>query len=192
MKRTFTLLATTLTLTGCAVEPSPIPQVVYVGAAIETPAQVKRTQAVVDAIARRLNEQDYLTLDVLAQNDVLPQYSSNVSRIQIRDTLTALLLTSSDEQALVKAVSRIATMCEENKGRPIRAFLITEGSTNPAVLHSIQSIATRMKTCTNLQLFLVGLSSKASIPTSAAFAPLHSQIRSARGDQEWELFVKSL
>lgn len=192
MKHVLTLLAVALTVSSCAGQAEPPPQVVYVGAAIETPDQLELTQAVVDEIARRLNDRDILTLDVIALEEVLPQYSSNVSRIQVRDTLAALTLTASDEQALIKAVTRIAATCKENKDLPVRAFLISEGSTNQDVLNSIKNIANQMQECTNLNLFLVGLSSKASIPTSAAFTPIRDRIRSARGNQEWEPFAKSL
>jgi hypothetical protein len=168
---------------------------VYIGMAINNEDELKFDQNFIDAIAKKIGDSK-IVFDTLEGNDIRNQFSPNMSsRRSLLELSTKLKVTSSSDKAIVLAFNRMLEIGEKNGQRPLYAYILTSGTSDPATLAEIHaiSVAFAKKKVPNVHFHIVGLSPTHRLEMSKAIAPLDDCMKfSSASDGEWVQLLQPL
>ncbi len=167
---------------------------VYIATAIKNEDDLSFVLNFSYAIAKKIGESTVI-VDTLNGQNIENLFSGDASRRSVQDISTKLKVTPSDDKAIVQAFNRMLEIGEKNGQRPLYAYILTSGTSNPATLAEIHaiSVAFAKKKVSNVHFYIVGLSPANRLDLSKATAPLDDFIQfSSASDGEWVQLLQPL
>jgi hypothetical protein len=152
-----------------------ISQEVYVAYQVNTPQAVKLASYFNYDLSRNLKPEHRLNVDLMHDEKVENLYSNSAEQGEVQHLNQDLHLTASGDEALIQAVQRVKSLVKQNGGkRPLDAFIVSEGTSNPATIRTIQQITQTIEPQARTRLYLIGLTPENKLATSAAFRPVQA------------------
>jgi hypothetical protein len=150
---------------------------VYVAYQVNTPKAVKLASYFNYDLSRSLKPEHHLNVDLMRDAQVENLYSNSAEQGEVQSLNQKLHLTASRDKALIQSVQRVKSLVKRNGGKqPLDIFIVSEGSSNPATLKTIQYITQTIEPHTKTRLYLIGLTPENKLATSAAFRPVQASV----------------
>jgi hypothetical protein len=148
---------------------------VYVAYQVNTPEAVKLASYFNYDLSRSLKPEHHLNVDLMRDVRVENLYSNSAEQGEVQYLNQKLHLTASRDEALIQSIQRVKSLMKHNAGKqPLDIFIVSEGSSNPATLRTIQHITQTIKPHEKTRLYLIGLTPENKLATSAAFRPVQA------------------
>ena len=167
---------------------------VYIAIAINNEDELRFVQNFIYAIAKKVSDSTII-VDTLNGQNIENLFSGEASRRSVQDISTTLKVTPSNANAIVQAFNRMLEIGDKNRQRPLYAYILTSGTSDPATLAEIHSISVAFakKKVPNVHFHIVGLPPAHRLEMSKAIAPLDDCMKfSSASDGEWVQLLQPL
>jgi hypothetical protein len=193
MTKLLSLVLLLATIAGCSSQASSLPKDVLVVAEVKDQKILDLTQMIVELATKEVLLDSKFHFATLNPDGLHVLHSSTVDEKVIQGISKELKPTGiASKTSLIDALNWIGTACRDRSTQPLRAILVTSGTSDEAVLKSMSAVATSsLMPCTNLKLAVVGLTPKNSIATTATLHSIRNRIFSARSEGESRNVIQS-
>ncbi|MBD1848360.1 hypothetical protein H6F89_34430 [Cyanobacteria bacterium FACHB-63] len=193
MRRLLLILLTILSGCSSSTEATLAPQDVLIVAEIKDQDGLEFAQTIVDSATKQVSLESKFHFATLNPDGLHVVHSSTLDEAVIRGLNQSLKATGiASKTSLIDALTWIGTTCRDRRDQPLRAILVTSGTSDEAVLKSMSDVATSsLMPCSNLKLAVVGLSPKNSIPTTATLHSIRNRVVSGRSEGESRNVIQS-
>jgi hypothetical protein len=174
-------------------EPEP-PTAIYIGVQANSPTHTSLAQDLLYQVARKTHANQWIVIDLMRSEKGDNLFSSPPTRRAIQEVMTHFEAeTESSDRAIIQSFNHLVELAIEKQGRSFHGYLVTSGTSNPATLNELRSLATKLadQKLPNVHVYVVGLSANNRIKMSEAMKPLARCIQFAgESDTEWVQLVK--
>ena len=179
---------------GISCTPELTKKTAYLAIAINNEDELKFVQNFSYVIAKKVGDSKII-VDTLNGQNIENLFSGDASRQSVQDISTNFKVSPSSDKAIVQAFNRMLEIGDKNGQRPLYAYILTSGTSDPATLAEIHaiSVAFAKKKVPNVYFHIVGLSPPHRLEMSKAIAPLDDCIKfSSASDGEWVQLLQPL
>jgi hypothetical protein len=164
---------------------------IYYKAMTNTKAEQKTASQVLMSLARGNSRK--ITIDQANGDQLDTHYSSDHNRPAIQDLAKQLSIVPAGDQAIVLGFQRLHTFGGKNNryaNNYLQAYIVTTGTSDPAILQKLTSAANELKDFACLQVNVIGLDKTHRLKMAEALKPLADRLRfSSSNYQEWKHLV---
>jgi hypothetical protein len=170
-----------------------------------SPEMAQMTEDVLDRVARQVRNHHRVEISLLVgAGDIHVPFSGQANRRTIRTLFeeldgdrsqSGISPTPSSDQALTPGVKRLLERVKYSaEPQELHFYLVTQGTSNPAVISQIRAITTELAEhdLSQTQVYLIGLNPEHRVAFADAFNPIRQVVKSATAnDGEWLPLVRS-
>jgi hypothetical protein len=193
MPKLLLLLLTLAMLARCSTQASTVPPDILIVAEIKDKDDLEFTQTIVDSATKQISLESKFHLATLNSDGLHVLHSSGLDEAVVRGINQSLKATgAASKTSLIDALNWIGTTCRDRSTQPLRAILVTSGTSDEAIRKSMSDVAkSSLMPCSNLKLAVVGLNPKNSIPTIATLHSIRNRVVSGRSEGESRNVIQS-